>query len=93
MSEMEKLFHALEGIPGVSTHGNTITINPKASKGMKLRVNRRGDGHVTNYTVSVGSAEARRAGFLKEDGTSKELEKVVDEENHTITIRIRQTEE
>lgn len=55
---------------------------------MKLRINRRGDGYITNYTVSVGSAEARRAGFLNEDGTSVALEKVVDEENHTITIRI-----
>ena len=55
---------------------------------MKLRINRRGDGYITNYTVSIGSAEARRAGFLNDDGTSVELEKVVDESNHTITFRI-----
>lgn len=55
---------------------------------MKLRINRRGDGYITNYTVSIGSAEARRAGFLNEDGTSVELEKVVDEINHTIMFRI-----
>lgn len=55
---------------------------------MILRKVCRSGGYVTAYTVSIGSAEARRAGFLKEDGSSKELEKVIDEANHTITIRL-----
>lgn len=60
---------------------------------MKIYGRKGGHGHVTCYNASIGSAEAREAGFLNEDGTSKELEKIVDPVNHTITIRIKQTEE
>lgn len=60
---------------------------------MKLFAQKGGHGHVTAYRCTLGSAEARRAGFLNEDGTSKELEKVVDEEKRTITIRIKREEE
>lgn len=55
---------------------------------MILRKVPRKDGHITAYTVSIGCAEARRAGFLNEDGSSKELEKLVDEKAGTITIRV-----
>ncbi len=55
---------------------------------MILRKVCRENRHVTSYTVSIGSAEARKAGFLNEDGTSKELEKLVDEKAGTITIRV-----
>lgn len=55
---------------------------------MKLTPRKGGHGHITAYTAILGSAEARRAGFLNEDGTSKELVKVVDEQAHTITISI-----
>ena len=88
MQNPEEFISAVQGIDGVAVHGNTITVHPKKSSGAKLRVNRRGDGYVTNYTVSIGSAEARRAGFLNDDGTSKILEKIVDEDAHTITLRI-----
>lgn len=60
---------------------------------MILRKVCRENRHVTSYTVSIGCAEARRAGFLNEDGTSKELEKLVDEKAGTITIRVARTEE
>lgn len=50
------------------------------------KVSRKGC-RITAYTVTIGSAEARKAGFLNEDGTSKELEKLVDEKAGTITIR------
>lgn len=60
---------------------------------MILRKVCRENRHVTSYTVSIGSAEARRAGFLNEDGSSKELEKIVDEKAGTITIRVAQAEE
>ena len=88
MKNPEEIISAVQDIDGVTIHGNTITVRPRKSSGMKLRVNRRGDGYVTNYTVSIGSAEARRAGFLNDDGTSKTLEKIVDEAAHTITLRI-----
>lgn len=43
---------------------------------MKLRENRGGGhGHVTSYTLSVGSAEARHLGFVDETGERVELEK------------------
>lgn len=56
---------------------------------MKLHPIKGGHGHITAYNAALGSREARIAGFLNEDGTSKELEKIVDEEAHTITIRIK----
>ena len=55
---------------------------------MKLHPRKGGHGHVTAYMALIGSAEARRAGFVTEDGEYPELEKVVDEEAQTITIRI-----
>ena len=86
--DQKEILSAFENIPCASVQGNAITIRPNKS-GCKLRINRRGDGYITNYTVSVGSAEARRAGFLADDGTSKELEKVIDEEAHTITFKLK----
>jgi hypothetical protein len=55
---------------------------------MKLHPRKGGHGHVTSYMALIGSAEARRAGFITEDGERLELEKVVDEQAQTITIRI-----
>ena len=55
---------------------------------MKLSPRKGGHGHITAYTAIIGSAEARRVGFITEDGERLELEKVVDEEAQTITIRI-----
>ena len=54
---------------------------------MKLHPRKGGHGHVTAYMVVIGTAEARRAGFVDEDGTTHELEKVVDEQAGTITIK------
>ena len=42
---------------------------------------------MTTYMVLIGTAEARRAGFVREDGTTHELEKVVDEQAGMITIK------
>lgn len=60
---------------------------------MKLYPIKGGHGHITAYRAVLGSAEARKAGFLNEDGSSKELEKIVDEKAGTITIRVARTEE
>ena len=40
---------------------------------MKLYPIKGGHGHITAYRAVLGSAEARKVGFLNEDGTSKEL--------------------
>ena len=55
---------------------------------MKLSPIKGGHGHITAYRAVLGSSEARRAGFLNEDGSSKELEKLVDDKAGTITIRV-----
>lgn len=55
---------------------------------MKMHPRKGGHGHVTCYMVVIGTAEARRAGFVTEDGERLELEKEVDEERGTITIRV-----
>ena len=38
---------------------------------MKLRPQKGNGGHVTSYNVTIGSREAREAGFLHEDGSPK----------------------
>ncbi len=53
---------------------------------MKLRAQKGNGGHITSYNVTLGSREVREAGFLNEDGTPKPVKKIVDTENHTITI-------
>ena len=55
---------------------------------MKLYPRKDGNGLVTAYSMVLGSAEARKAGFVTPEGKSLVLEKVLDKENHTITIRI-----
>lgn len=55
---------------------------------MRLIPRKGGHGHITAYLAVIGSAEARRAGFVTEDGERYDLEKIVDEEAGTITIRV-----
>ena len=55
---------------------------------MRIYPRRGPRGHITLFYAPIGSAEARRAGFLTPEGESLVLEKVVDEAAHTITIRI-----
>lgn len=55
---------------------------------MKLRAQKGNGGHVTSYNVTIGSKEARDAGFLNEDGTTKPVRKIVDAENHRIIITL-----
>jgi hypothetical protein len=56
---------------------------------MKLYPRKGGHGHITAYMMTLGSAEARRVNFLNEDGTSKELEKVIDEKAGIVIIRVK----
>lgn len=60
---------------------------------MKLTPRKGNGGHITAFFASVGSKEARDAGFIREDGKSRILKKTVDPEKQTITISIDWTEE
>ncbi len=55
-------------------------------KPIKLSKNRGNGGHITSYTINIGSAEARECGFTDDD---VELEKVVDFDKKEIIIRIK----
>lgn len=55
-------------------------------KSIKLSKKRGNGGHITSYTINIGSAEARECGFTDDD---VELEKVVDFDKKEIIIRIK----
>ena len=55
---------------------------------MRLGPQKGNGGHVTSYNATIGSKEARDAGFLNEDGTAKPVKKIVDTENHRIIITL-----
>lgn len=58
-------------------------------KPIKLSPKKGGHGKITSYSVNIGSAEARNCGWLNDDGSCKELEKVIDHDNNTITFRLK----
>ncbi len=60
---------------------------------MRLTPRKGNGGHITAYFASVGSKEARDAGFIRADGTSRILKKTVDPEKQTITISVDWEEE
>lgn len=55
---------------------------------MKLSKKYGNGGHVTAYTVTIGSKEARDLGFLNEDGSSKAIKKTVDLENRRVIFEL-----
>ena len=55
---------------------------------MKLRPQKGNGGHVTSYNVTIGSREAREAGFLHEDGSPKPVKKTGIPEKHQIVIEL-----
>lgn len=59
---------------------------------MKLRPQKGNGGHITSYNATIGSREAREAGFLREDGTAKPVKKTVDTEGHRIIIELDEQE-
>jgi hypothetical protein len=63
-------------------------VGKHSMKQVRLRPRRGGHGHVTSYDISIGSAEARRAGMLDENNTLLEIEKLIDPENRRIIIRV-----
>ena len=58
-------------------------------KEIRLSPKRGGHGHITSYSVNLGSAEARLCGLLDSDGQPLPMEKVVDVENGQIIIRAK----
>lgn len=56
---------------------------------MKLYPNKGGHGHVTSYLMPVGSAEARKLGFVDENGERAELEKILDEEHGRLIVQVK----
>ncbi len=60
---------------------------------MKLNPKKGNGGHITAYFATVGSKEARDAGFIRADGKSRILKKTVDPGKQTITIAIDWEEE
>lgn len=90
MKSREEIVETLANIPGATVKGESITIRPRVSDNtVRIRANKNGKGYVTSYTVSIGCAEAAEAGFLGDDKTPLELEKIIDPENHTITFKLK----
>lgn len=58
-------------------------------KPIKLSPKKGGHGKITSYSVNIGSAEARNCGWLNEDGSCKELEKMIDADSGTIVFRLK----
>lgn len=55
-------------------------------KPIKLSPKKGNYGHITSYTINIGSAEARECGFT---GDNVQLEKIVDTQNKQIIIKKR----
>lgn len=55
---------------------------------MRLTPRKGNGGHITAYFVTLGSKEARDAGFIRPDGNSHILKKVVDTEKGTLTFQV-----
>ena len=62
-------------------------------KEIKLSPKRGGHGHITSYSVNLGSAEARLCGFLDDNGLPLPMEKIIDPQQGHIIIRRKKTEE
>lgn len=55
---------------------------------MRLTPRKGNGGHITAYFATVGSKEALDAGFIRPDGNSRILKKVVDTEKGTLTFQV-----
>lgn len=55
---------------------------------MRLTPRKGNGGHITAYFATVGSKEARDAWFIRPDGNSRILKKVVDTEKGTLTFQV-----
>ena len=55
---------------------------------MKLTPRKGNGGNITANFATVGSREAREAGFIREDGKSRILKKEVDKDKGTLTFSV-----
>ncbi len=60
---------------------------------MRLTARKGNGGHITAYFATIGSKEARDAGFIRPDGKSRILKKMVDPVRQTLTFEIDWQEE
>lgn len=56
---------------------------------MKLSPKPNGKGYITSYSMNVGSKEAKDLNFINENGTSKELEKIIDIKNRRLIVFLK----
>jgi len=56
---------------------------------MKASPQKGGHGHVTSYRLIIGSAAARRCGFVLESGECVELETIEYPDEKTILIKVK----
>jgi len=56
---------------------------------MKASPQKGGHGHVTSYRLTIGSAAARRCGFILENGERVELEVIEKPEEQTVIIKVK----
>ena len=60
---------------------------------MKVSPVKGGHGHVTAYKITIGSAAARRCGFIDENGERTELETIENPDGKSVTIRVKDEQE
>lgn len=58
-------------------------------KDIHLSPKKNGKGYLTSYSVNLGTAEIKDVGFLDENNNIVPLEKIIDEENKQIVIKIK----
>ena len=59
---------------------------------MKPSPQKSGTGHITAYRLIIGSAAARRCGFVLENGERLELETIEKPEEKAVLIRVKQSD-
>ena len=60
---------------------------------MKVSPQKGGHGHITAYKIAIGSAAARRCGFVDENGERYELEAIENPDDKSILIRVKEKRE
>ena len=59
---------------------------------MKPSPQKSGTGHISAYRLIIGSAAARRCGFVLENGERLELETIEKPEDNAVLIRVKKPE-
>ena len=59
------------------------------TKDIKLSPKKGGHGHITSYSVNLGSAEVRSCGLVDEIGSALPIDMLIDCEHHQFIIRLK----